>query len=93
MKSRNAPPLTDAERDHLALVKSVACGCCDGPGGYAHHIVQRQHWITVGLCHECHQGPQGWHGDKTLWRIYKRDELSALNLTLERVDRRRRQGE
>ena len=40
---------------------------------------------TVALCWECHQGKQGWHGDKTLWRIRKMDELAALNITLRRV--------
>lgn len=28
---------------------------------------------------------QGWHGNKTLWRIRKMDELKALNETLRRV--------
>ena len=28
---------------------------------------------------------QGIHGDKTLWRIRKMDELDALNTTLRRV--------
>ena len=89
MRSRN---ITAAEREHMGRVKQVACGCCDGPGGFAHHIVQGSHWITVGLCFACHQGDQGIHGDKTLWRIYKRDEWSALNLTLQRVDKLRRDG-
>ena len=30
-------------------------------------------------------GPQGIHGDKTLWRIRKMDEIKALNETLRRV--------
>ena len=88
MRSKNSAPLTDEEREHIALVKRIACACCDGtigPGGYAHHIVQGRHFITLGLCYECHQGGQGWHGDKTLWRIFKRDEWEALNITLQRV--------
>lgn len=85
MRSKNSKPLTPAERDHLAAVKSLRCSCCDGPGGFAHHIEQGQHFTTVALCHECHQGHNGWHGNKTLWRIRKLDELGALNITLARL--------
>lgn len=89
MRSKNSKSLTAAESAHVALVKSILCACCDGSigiGGFAHHIVQGLHFITIGLCFQCHQGEQGWHGDKTLWRIFKRDEWSALNITLQRVD-------
>lgn len=85
MRSKNSKPITPAEREHMGMVKSVACACCDGPGGYAHHIEQGEHWATVGLCYDCHQGPNGWHGNKSLWRIRKMDELKALNITLARV--------
>lgn len=85
MRSKNSKHLTESERDHLERVKSCACGFCDGAGGYAHHIRQDDHWTTVATCWECHQGPQGIHGDQTLQRIYKRDELTALNITLERL--------
>jgi len=39
-------------------------------------------WLTIPLCHECHQGRIGVHGDKTLLRIYKKTELSMLAWTL-----------
>jgi hypothetical protein len=93
MRTKNAKTISKAESEHMALVKSVACGWCDGAGGYAHHIRQGLHWVTVATCWECHQGPQGWHGDKTLSRIFKRDELDALNITIERVDELKRQGQ
>ena len=85
MRSKNSKPLTAAEREHLRKVKEAPCGWCGGVGGYAHHIKQGDHWTTVATCWECHQGPQGWHGDKTLSRIYKRDELDALNETLRNI--------
>lgn len=86
MKSKNSKPLTDAERHHLESVKSVGCAVCDTPGFvYTHHIKQGQHFTCVALCYDCHQGPMGIHGDQTLWRIHKMDELSALNETLRRV--------
>lgn len=83
MRSKNSKPLTPHERAHLAAVKSQACSVCKAPApSAAHHIRQGAHFVTVALCWECHQGPQGWHGDKTLWRIRKMDELDALNETL-----------
>lgn len=66
----------------MGRVKELPCSLCEGTGGYAHHINQGQHFTTVALCWECHQGQHGWHGDKTLWRIRKFDELDALNETL-----------
>lgn len=86
MRSKNSKSFTRSESDHMAAVKSVACVVCDEPApSAAHHIVQGQHFTTVALCWHCHQGPQGIHGDKTLWRIRKMDELAALNETIRRV--------
>lgn len=86
MRSKNSARITPAESEHMAAVKSVPCSVCDAPApSAAHHINQGQHMTTVALCWECHQGKQGWHGDKTLWRIRKMDELAALNITLRRV--------
>jgi hypothetical protein len=79
----NSKNLTDHARRHLARVKALDCSCCGAPGPTsAHHIVQGQHYTTVALCHECHQGPHGWHGDRAYWRIRKLDELAALNITI-----------
>lgn len=87
MRSKNAKPIKPAESEHMAAVKSVACVVCDTPApSAAHHIKQGRHFLTVALCWECHQGKQGIHGDKTLWRIRKMDEWDALNETLRRVN-------
>ena len=86
MRSKNSKAFTAGERAHLEAVKSVACVVCDAPPpSAAHHVNQGDHYTTVALCWECHQGKQGWHGDKTLWRIRKMDELDALEITLRRV--------
>lgn len=46
-------------------------------------MAQRAHdWLTVPLCWECHQGKNGIHGDRSLWRIYKLDELDVLAATI-----------
>lgn len=79
--------LTQAERRHLAAVKSLPCSLCDAPGpSDAHHVRQHRQYTCVALCKECHQGSMmGWHGEKTMWRIKKMDELDALNVTLRRL--------
>lgn len=86
MRSKNSRPLTTAERAHLARVKELACVICGHAGpSEAHHIRQGDHFTAIALCPECHRSPIGWHGDKTLWRIQKIDELQALNVTLGRL--------
>lgn len=75
-----------AERNHMARVKALACSVCDAPGpSEAHHIDQRHAYTVIACCPDCHRGPQGWHGDKSLWRVRKLDELGALNTTLRRL--------
>jgi hypothetical protein len=89
MHSKNHKALTRRQQDHLLLVKSLACSLCDAPGpSEAHHIKQDNHYSVVALCPVCHGGPghgNGWHGNKTLWRIRKMDEADALYITIERL--------
>jgi hypothetical protein len=78
--------LNASERRHLAKVKSLDCSCCGAIGPTsAHHIEQGQTFTCIPLCYDCHQGPQGIHGDKTLWRVMKTDELKCLNWCLEKL--------
>lgn len=87
MRAKNAKRITAAESAHMAAVKLLPCSVCDRPGpSDAHHIKQGQHFTTVALCKDCHQGSEnGWHGRKTMWRVMKLDELGALNITLTRL--------
>jgi hypothetical protein len=86
MRSKNQKSLTEAEKNHLEAVKNLSCSLCDAEGpSEAHHVKQGQQYTTVALCIECHRGSSGWHGTKALWRIKKMDELSALNVTIQRV--------
>lgn len=87
MRAKNSARITPAESAHMARVKSVACVVCDAPPpSEAHHIRQGDHMTTVALCVDCHRGSvNGWHGQKTMWRVMKMDELDALNETLRRV--------
>lgn len=87
MMTKNAKALTQAERDHIARVKELACSVCNEPGPCdAHHINQGQHFTVVALCKDCHQGSfAGWHGQKRAWAVRKMDELDALAVTVQRL--------
>lgn len=78
--------LTPKERAHLGRVKELPCSLCDVPGpSEAHHVKQGQQYTAVALCPDCHRGTNGWHGNKSYWRIKKMDELDALNITIKRL--------
>lgn len=86
MRSRNSKALKPAEVEHLRRVKELPCSICNAsPPSSAHHIKQGQHYTTVALCWDCHQGRNGWHGEKTIWRVKKFDEIDALAVTIERL--------
>ena len=87
MRTKNAKAITRLESEHMAEVKSLPCSVCDASGpSDAHHINQGQHYTTVALCKDCHQGSKnGWHGQKAIWRVMKMDELAALNVTIGRL--------
>ena len=42
-----------------------------------------QNFLTIPLCPEHHTGKHGIHGDRTIMRILKVDELDLLNQTIE----------
>lgn len=87
MRTKNAKPITAAERRHLARVKELACSVCGEAGpSEAHHLKQGQHFTCVALCESCHRSPRlGWHGERVMWRINKMDEIDALAVTLARA--------
>ena len=86
MQSKNKRAPTAKESRHIARVKSLPCSLCDEPGpSDAHEIKQGQWWTCVALCKSCHQGDNGLHGTKALWRVRKMDELDALAVTIRRL--------
>lgn len=87
MRTKNAKAITADEREHMRLVKLCVCSVCGAAApSAAHHIVQGDHYTTVALCDDCHQGSvNGLHGQKVMWRIFKIDELGALNVTIRNV--------
>lgn len=82
----------------MRLVKSLPCVLCkllgsqqSGPT-HAHHprdgvgMSQRGGDFSVcALCEDCHQGPLGIHGDRTLLRMAKVTEWDLHDLTNEAV--------
>jgi len=87
MRTKNAKAINTQEHDHIGRVKALPCSVCDAPPpSDAHHINQGQHYTTVALCKDCHQGSfAGWHGQKRAWIARKLDEIDALNITLKRL--------
>ena len=78
---------TKKEREHLAKIKEMSCGVCDAIGpSDAHHIVQHQQYLCIPLCKDCHQGSfNGIHGQARIWKVYKKDEMSVLNETFQKL--------
>ncbi len=86
MWSKNKKAMTIAERCHVMRVKEQQCSHCDEPGpSEAHEMKQGQWFTSIAWCAECHRGPLGWHGAKTLFIISKKDELDCLNVTISRL--------
>jgi hypothetical protein len=88
-------------RDYIGHVKSLPCVLCTLLGQkqetvtHAHHprfgqgISQRaSDWLVAGLCKDCHQGKLGVHGDRTLLRIAKVEEMDLVALTVQAVFKR-----
>jgi len=87
---------TRAEREHMSEVASLGCLLC-GSEASLHHprfdcgMGQREsHWLVIPLCWECHQGPSGIHGDKSIMRASKLSELGMLEEVNKRLALRRK---
>lgn len=83
---------TKAEKIYMGRVAQLPCVLCSDSPVTVHHVRAGQgvsqrasNYLTVPLCPDCHQGPQGVHGDKTMMRIYKMEELDMLADTIRRL--------
>ena len=85
--SRMNNKLTASQRRHLAAVKSLECGVCGATGpSDAHHIEQGLQFTCIPLCKDCHQGSfNGIHGQKRIWNVMKKTEMTVLNDTIEKL--------
>jgi len=86
--------MTKAEKLHMARVAELPCCLCGAMPVELHHIregvgmAQRQgNMLVIPLCVEHHRGKTGVHGDKSMMRLLKKDELDLLNETLQKVMR------
>ena len=74
----------------MGRVAELPCVVCGTDGVQVHHIREAQgmaqrasNYLVVPLCPDCHTGPNGVHGDKSLMRIKKMSELDMLAATIE----------
>ncbi len=83
---------------YIGHVKSLPCVLCTLLGQqqvtvtHAHHprsgqgMAQRaSDWLVAALCQDCHQGKLGVHGDRTLLRLAKVEEMDLVALTVQQV--------
>ena len=85
---------TAAEKRHMDRVAQLPCAVCGADGVHIHHLREGQgmsqrasNWLVIPLCPPCHTGPNGIHGNKSLMRIQKLDELDLLAMTIERLEK------
>ena len=90
-------PSTAAGKRHMGKVAAIACVLCRRLGygmkrAEVHHIRTGQggaqrasDFLTVAACPECHRGPHGLHGDKSLLRLAGVTELDLLADTIAEV--------
>lgn len=85
-------------REYLALVGSLPCVLCARLGMIqkarteCHHLrdgqgmqQRAQDWLAIAACTHCHTGAGGIHGDRTLLRVAKVDEVDLLADTVRAV--------
>ena len=79
--------LSAKERAYIGLVKELPCSVCDAPApSEAHHIEQHKQYLCIPLCSSCHRDNfNGLHGQKRIWKVLKKDEMSCLNETLRKI--------
>ena len=82
----------------MSKVAALPCALCERLGmeqttpTEVNHIRTGQgmsqrssNYLTIPLCQECHRGPQGLHGDRSLFRIAKVSELELLADTIRKL--------
>ena len=83
--------MNKVESNHIMKVKNLSCGVCGASApSDAHHILENSrrisHFAVIPICKSCHQdNHNGIHGQKAMWKIMKKTELSVLAETIERL--------
>ena len=93
MTTKRKPTTPAKEKRYLDRVAQLDCVVCGAHGVHIHHaregqgMAQRaQNWLAIALCPSCHTGPRGIHGDKSVLRQEKLDEMDLLARTIERLN-------
>lgn len=80
------------QKMYMDRVAKLCCCVCGDQGVELHHIREGMgmsqraaNWLVVPLCYGCHRGPKGLHGDRSMWKVMKMDEMDALAKTIESV--------
>lgn len=88
--------MTKSEKVYMDKVARQSCALCyllgtDSQGVQLHHVREgqgkgqrAQNWLVIPLCPSCHTGKNGIHGDKSLLKIAKVDEMDLLSITIQR---------
>lgn len=89
---------TAKEKRHMGRIAELPCSLCERLGmhqigrTYVHHIREGQGksqraspFLAIPLCYECHQGKEGIHGDRSLLRVAKCEELDLLADTISAI--------
>lgn len=84
---------TQRHKDRVASLPCQLCAALGQPQGKrteVHHIREGQglsqrasDFLAIAMCTDCHRGPLGLHGDRTLLKLAKASELSLLAATYE----------
>lgn len=80
-----------AAKRHMARIAKMPCALCARLGlqqegrTCVHHIREGQgmgqratDYLTIPLCHACHQGDEGIHGNRALLQVARCTELDLL---------------
>ena len=78
---------------HMARVAELPCAVCGSAPVEVHHILEGRtpgrkapDWLTVPLCPSCHRdNHNGIHGQRRMWDVMRKNELTCLAETLERL--------
>ena len=93
MRPKSKPATPAKEKRYLDRVAQLDCVVCGAHGVHVHHLREGQgmgqrasNFLTAPLCPSCHTGPRGIHGDRSVLRQDKLDELDLLARTIERLN-------
>lgn len=93
MRTKSKPATPAKEKRYLDRVAQLDCVVCGAHGVHVHHLREGQgmgqrasNFLTAPLCPSCHTGPRGIHGDRSVLRQEKLDEMDLLARTIERLN-------